>query len=143
MQWKEQKNLIDKIKEISFEDDFVKYLGFVPYEKLPSIYCSSDIFLFASSCENMPNIVLEGMASGLPIACSNRGPMPEMLGNGGVYFDPEKEESICSAIRKLVLSPELRKNKADIAFNLSKQYSWKKCANDTFKYFSTIINEMY
>ena len=35
----------------------------------------------------MPNTLVEAMASGLPIACSDRGPMPEVLGDGGVLFD--------------------------------------------------------
>ena len=88
----------------------------------------------------MPNILLEGMASGLPIACSNRGPMPEILIKSGVYFDPEKEKSIYNAVKKLILSPKLREKKADQAFNLSRKYAWKTCANDTFKFFEKIIN---
>ena len=46
--------------------------------------------IFASSCESSSCVLIENMASGLPIACSNRGPMPEVLKDGGVYFDPEK-----------------------------------------------------
>ena len=52
------------------------------------------LFVFASSCENMPNTLVEAMASGLPIACSDRGPMPEILRDGGTYFDPENEVTI-------------------------------------------------
>ena len=86
----------------------VRYLGSVPHGELHTRYAGADLCVFASSCENMPNILLEGMASGLPIACSNRGPMPEVLGDAGVYFDPENPNDIARALRELIGSPILR-----------------------------------
>ena len=68
---------------------------------MPEYLSKSNIFIFASSCENMPITLIEGMASGLPIACSDRGPMPEVLQDGGVYFNPEDCKSIVFAIEKL------------------------------------------
>ena len=67
---------------------WVNYKGVVPYSDLHHLYHRSHLGVFASSCENMPNILLETMASGLPIACSNFDPMPEILKDGGLYFDP-------------------------------------------------------
>ena len=66
----------------------------------------------------------ESMAAGLPIACSNRGPMPEVLGDAGLYFDPEQPVQIAKAIHTLSLSPSLREEKARAAFNRSQHYSW-------------------
>ena len=94
----------------------------------------SNRFIFASSCENMTNILLESMASGLPIASSNYGPMTEVLGNAGVYFDPESPQEIARALRALIDSPELREEKARIAFERVKVYSWERCARDTFRF---------
>ena len=84
----------------------MKCLGFVPHDDLPSLLAGADLFVFASSCENMPNTLVEAMAIGLPIACSDRGPMPEVLRDGGVYFDPENPESIAAAIETLIRDPE-------------------------------------
>ncbi|MEI7635937.1 MAG: glycosyltransferase family 1 protein [Syntrophus sp. (in: bacteria)] len=112
--------------------DFIRYAGAVSYADLPARYARADLFLFASSCENMPNILLEGMASGLPIACSNCGPMPEILGDAGIYFDPERPEDVARAIRELIESPFLRARKAAAAFERAKAYSWIRCADDTF-----------
>jgi glycosyltransferase involved in cell wall biosynthesis len=118
--------------------DFILYKGAVPHNQLNGHYAAADLCLFASSCENMPNILLEMMVSGSPIACSNRGPMPEILGDGGLYFDPEKPEDIAAAVRKLMLSPALRAEKSGKAFELVKQYSWQRCADETFTFLSTI-----
>ena len=76
--------------------EFVTTIGLLPAERLPSVLAEADLFVFASSCENMPNTLVEAMAAGLPIACSNRGPMPEVLADGGVAFDPESPPSIAA-----------------------------------------------
>jgi glycosyltransferase involved in cell wall biosynthesis len=86
----------------------------------------------------MPNILLEGMASGLPIACSNCGPMPEVLGDAGVYFDPENPKDIARALRELIESPVLRTKSAESSFERVRRYSWRRCADETFRFLAEI-----
>jgi glycosyltransferase involved in cell wall biosynthesis len=114
--------------------DWVQVAGNVPHEKLSEHYGAADLGIFASSCENMPNILLETMAAGLPVACSNKGPMPEVLGDSGLYFDPENPNEIATALRQYLNSPELRANKAEASYQRAKQYSWKDCASKTFNF---------
>jgi glycosyltransferase involved in cell wall biosynthesis len=95
------------------------------------------VFVFASSCENMPNILLEAMSAGLPIACSDRGPMPEILGEGGCYFDPESVDAATEAIERLVVSPETRARCAQIAFRRASAYSWERCADETMRFLAS------
>lgn len=106
-----------------------------PFE-VAEILSNSDIFVFASSCENMPNTLLEGMKAGLPIACSNRGPMPEVLGDGGVYFDPEDVTEIADATKSLILDPRLREKVSFLARQQANQYSWKRCGDNTMAFVS-------
>lgn len=126
------RRLRDAMDEIDPTREFVRYLGPVAYSELHDSYCRADAFVFASSCENMPNILLESMASGLPIVCSKRGPMPEILRDAGLYFDPEDEGEIAQAIARIYSSPDLRAQLANAAFLLASQYSWKRCADQTF-----------
>lgn len=116
--------------------EFVELVDAVGHSEIPAYLADADIFVFASSCENMPNTLVEAMASGLPIACSDRGPMPEILKDAGVYFDPENPESISTAVFELVKSHELRKKLANKAYQLSTQYSWARCARETWRYLS-------
>ena len=113
---------------------WARYHGAIPYEDLHQMYGQADLGIFASSCENMPNILLETMAAGLPIACSNRGPMPEVLGDTGLYFDPEKPAGLAQAIRIFLHDPELRYTKAQAAFSRAQGYSWGRCATQTFDF---------
>ena len=132
------RRLSQVLKRVDPANSFIKYHGLVAYSELYKYYHKSDIFVFASSCENMPNILLEAMAAGLPIACSNRGPMPEVLGNAGVYFNPEKPLEIAAAIGKLIEDPALRAAKAKAAYELSKDYTWERCANETFDFIEKV-----
>lgn len=126
------------IAKIDPTGEFVRYLGAVPNQDLHTYYMVADVFLFASSCENMPNILLEGMASGLPIACSIRGPMPEVLVDAGVYFDPENPDDISRALQELIKSPELRAKLAKASFERAKIYSWTRCVTETFELLSEV-----
>ncbi len=119
-------------------EKLITYTGNIDYNNLPEFYKTADLFVFASSCENMPNILLEAMASGLPLACSSFGPMPQILKEGGTYFNPENTKEIENAIEKLLLSEELRERVASIAYEISKTYTWKKCSRETFLFINEI-----
>ena len=128
-----------KIDIMDPERHWVHYHGAIPFDALHHQYLQADLGLFASSCENMPNILLETMASGLPIACSNRGPMPEMLGDSGVYFDPEQPQSIVEALLILVKSAPLRTELAQSSYSLAQKYSWQNCADETFGFLNESV----
>lgn len=113
---------------------FVHQLDFVPHDRISGHLAEADIFIYASSCENMPNTLVEAMASGLPVACSDRGPMPEILRDGGLYFDPESPTSIAAALRKLAQDPVLRLTLAGRAQAYAAEFSWTRCARETWSY---------
>lgn len=119
-------------------NDSINYKGPINHHLLHKIIPTYDVFLFGSTCENMPNILLEGMAQGLPILCSNYGPMPEILENGGIYFDPLDVKDVKKSIKLYYNSTNLRSEKAKLSFNNSKQYSWERCSTDTFNFIKKI-----
>ena len=118
--------------------EVISYTGNIDYNNLKEFYKKADLFVFASSCENMPNILLEAMAAGLPIACSSFGPMPQILKEGGVYFSPESNKEIENSIQKLLLSEDLRKRISHTAYEISQAYTWKKCSEETFQFIHDI-----
>lgn len=115
--------------------------GSIPYSDLLQFFLGADLFVFASSCESLPNILLESMASGLPIACSNRGPMPEILGDAGLYFDPENPSNIAKILHQCITSPELRTSMSLSSHEFSKLYTWERCADQTFRFLSEIASK--
>jgi glycosyltransferase involved in cell wall biosynthesis len=112
--------------------------GAVNYADLPGLYHRADALIFASSCENLPNILLEAMAAGLPIVVANRGVMPEVVGNAGFYFDPESVTSLSSAIREMLGNQQLRAERAAAALERVRGRTWAECASRTFEFLSLI-----
>jgi glycosyltransferase involved in cell wall biosynthesis len=139
---KAQQLLDDEIKHTDPHGNFVSKIGFIKHDELPVQLATTDLFIFASSCENMPNTLVEAMAAGLPIACSNRGPMPEVLENGGVYFDPENPDSIASAVEKIINDKELRISIAHNAKQLGRKYSWERCAKETWNFLADVHGQV-
>lgn len=132
------KELISVIRRLDPQGGFLLYKGGVDFKELHRVYRDADLFLFASSCENLPNILLEAMASGLPVACSDRGPMPEVLGEAGEYFNPEVPASIEAALMSLIADPRLRERLAAAAYARAGAYSWEKCAEETFAFIEAL-----
>jgi len=132
-----------RIEEVNAElgRNVIQYVGKVPFLELPDIYRKADLAVFASSCENLPNILLESMASGLPIVTSTYPPMPQVLEEGGLYCDVNSGDSIASAIEKYLVDPALRDEKAQIANDLARKYSWKKTADMTLELLARVARD--
>lgn len=128
----ERDNVIGSIEKSRYAQDKIEITPFVSHDKVASFLKSNDVFIFASSCENMPNTLVEAMASGMPILCSDRGPMPEVLGDEGIYFDPENVDSIYSTMVSLFSNSSKALQVATASFERSKIFSWKRCADETF-----------
>ncbi len=129
----------EELNKCDPNNEYITILDFVPQESLPLKIKNSNIFVFASSCENMPNTLIEGMASGTPIACSNRGPMPEVLEDGGTYFNPRNINEIEDAIRTILIDEKLALQLSNKSLSLSTKYTWSRCSNETFK----LLEETY
>jgi glycosyltransferase involved in cell wall biosynthesis len=122
------------IRRVDPGEEFIHYRGYEPYTELANRYHQADGSIFASSCETLSYILLEAMASGLPIACSNRSDMPETLRDAGVYFDPECPTEIARALSTLLNDVDLRSHLAQLAYERAQQYSWERCAQETFSF---------
>ena len=107
-----------------------------------SIYQTSDLSVFASSCETFGQIVLESMASGLPMACSNMSSMKEIIKDGCVYFNPLDPKDIKKAIKSLLDSPRYREEVSTRAYDYAKNFSWQETSRQTFKFLKEIQEEL-
>jgi glycosyltransferase involved in cell wall biosynthesis len=134
------KRLKSTMRHFDPEGQFLRYHGTIPYHELHKFYHSAHGFLFASTCENLPNILIEAMSASLPIACSRAGPMPEVLGDGGLYFDPENIGEMVDVMERLCGDAALRARCAITAERRASVYSWERCADETFSYLATIAS---
>ena len=119
------------------DNKFINHILRVPHNEIVDQYFNHDGVIFASTCENMPNILLESMGSGKPIACSNKDPMPEFLKEGGFYFNANSSSSIFEALEKLLTSLNEIKEVSLNNINELKNYTWQNTSYKTIKFLET------
>ena len=136
-----KKVIIDSNRNKYNENDYISYNDEVSFTKIENVYFNADISIFASSCETFGQIVLESMAAGLPIACSNMSSMPEILKNSAVLFDPLNVKDITNCLKKLIDSKGQRTFISSRAAEIAQDFSWKKTAFLTFEFFKEVSQQ--
>ena len=127
------------ITELKFEPTEVKILGYQTQEQLVNLYKSADVFVFPSLYEGFGMPPLEAMACGVPVVASNRGALPEVLGDAAYYVNPETVEDIAAGMQKVLEDKELRNTLIQRGYEQVKKYSWEKTARQVLN----IYNEVY
>lgn len=123
-----------RLKELDPMGIYVKLLGAVPYMELGKYYRQADLGLFVSSCENMPIILLEKMAAGLPILCSNIAPMPDFIEDAALMADIKDENDFLFKLQSLIGNRGYRSELSEIAQVNALKYQWNTTAINTFQF---------
>jgi glycosyltransferase involved in cell wall biosynthesis len=125
------KQLRATIGRLHLENEVV-ILGNVPYTELPAYYQHAKVNLFASSCENCPNILLEALAGGKPVLCSNYQPMPEFGMDSVQYFDPYDPDSLAYKLANLLDDSAARVEWGNRAARRARDFHWSVTARATW-----------
>ena len=86
----------------------VHHLGYAPFEQLPAMYRRATATVFPSLFEGFGMPLVEAMASGCPVAASSRGAVAETCGDAALLFEPEDEDAMVDAIRRIAEDDGLR-----------------------------------
>jgi len=116
----------------------VRYLGIVADEDMPSIYGSSEAFVFPSLGEGFGLPMIEAMACGTPVIASNVSCLPEVAGDAALFINPEDTADIARAM-KLVLEPDLRRKLKDKGFQRAQFFTWANTAMETEKAYADAL----
>lgn len=123
--------LVKKYIDTNQLESCVNIIGPVKNNELPGLYKYADVILFASSCENCPNILLEALGAGRPILCSDIMPMPEFGEDAVMYFNPFDSKDLSLKFERILENEELKKSYGYAAGMLSEKYNWQVTAEKT------------
>ena len=128
----------DIVRERKLENQ-IQIVGPILYADLPAAYHHATVNLFASSCENCPNILLEALGAGRPVLSSNVMPMPEFGGNAVGYFDPREPSSICDALNHVLNDNLYREQLAAAAVHRALDFDWINTSRETWQLIVNLV----
>lgn len=108
--------------------DRIHFTGFVDDAMRPWLYNACDAFVFPSFYEGFGIPLLEAMACGCPVACSNRTALPEVAGRSARYFDPASATGMAQAIFDILNNLDLCAKLGRAAMERAREFSWKHSA---------------
>jgi glycosyltransferase involved in cell wall biosynthesis len=112
-------------------ENTIHFLGPIPEQDLCALYGGAMFAVFPTLYEGFGLPVLEAMACGTPVICSNASSLPEVAGDAALYFDPTDTESIAQAIRCAMDDPGLRTMLLERGIARAAQFSWERAARKT------------
>lgn len=124
---------IEQLVEEMVLRDCVQITGWVHREKLYSLYRRAGAFVYPSTFEGFGMPVLEALAAGIPVACSDIPPLREVAGDAALYFDPFNEDEIASAIERIMSDTSLQERLAKAGRERARGFRWQKSAEQTLK----------
>jgi glycosyltransferase involved in cell wall biosynthesis len=123
-----QLNIKKQILQYNLDDDSLAYF-----------YKNAMMFIFPSLYEGFGIPVLESFACECPLLCSNTSSLPEIAGEGALYFDPYSEISIKSAVLQIIENKKIRENLREKGRERLKVFSWKQTAFQTKNIYESIL----
>jgi glycosyltransferase involved in cell wall biosynthesis len=121
--------------------DAVTFPGYVPQEATPSFYRAADVFALSSDFDNSPNVILEAMASGLPIVTTDVGGVRHFVDRaGGAVVPPRDPQELAHALETYLTGPAAAR--AAGAYNrvrASSQFSWRASALKLLDTYLTVV----
>ncbi len=129
----EKTNLFSLIKKLNAKNkNFIKVKEIKNHKSIKKIFNNYDLHVYPSTCESFGIIILETIASSLPIICSNYPVFREILKKNTLYFDPYNYLDISKKILIYMNNKNLRKKNTAKLFRLSKNYKWDLSCDRTY-----------
>jgi glycosyltransferase involved in cell wall biosynthesis len=112
-------------------DGDVRFPGWISAPELEGLWALADAFVLPSLYEGFGLPVLEAMARGVPVACSDASSLPEVAGDAALLFDPHDGAAIASALRRLLDDPALAENLRARGLARVREFTWERTARLT------------
>jgi glycosyltransferase involved in cell wall biosynthesis len=119
----------------------IRFLGFVPDADLLQLYNACDVFVFPSFYEGFGLPVLESMACGRAVVCSDASALPEVVDGAAILFDPYVIDEMVRAIADILLDGELRGRMERLGLQRAAHFSWQKTAEKTLQAFHEVMEQ--
>jgi glycosyltransferase involved in cell wall biosynthesis len=125
--------------------DRVQFTGAISYDRVPELYQQMDILVMPTQTtrrirEQFGRVIVEAMASGIPVVGSTSGAIPEVIGDAGLVFPEGDAGALAAALHQLLADDELRARLARVGrARVDRHYSWERVADQTYELFQQVL----
>ncbi|HID87273.1 MAG TPA: glycosyltransferase family 1 protein [Anaerolineae bacterium] len=127
-----------RVEELDLQDRVI-FLGPVPEADLPALYSGATLFVFPSLYEGFGLPVLEAMACGVPVICSNTSSLPEVAGDAAIMVNPLDVDELAAAMERVLEDPALREEMAGKGTMQASKFSWERTARETLGVYESVV----
>lgn len=113
--------------------DAIVWDGYLTDEQLVEAYRQADLFVLPSRYEGFGLPAIEAMASGVPVICSNKGALPEVVGNAAIMVQPDDTVGLAECMRRVLTHPRLAKDMIAKGLQQAARFSWTETARLTLE----------
>ncbi|MFN2220781.1 MAG: glycosyltransferase family 4 protein [Anaerolineae bacterium] len=124
--------ILNQVRKLDLVDRVV-FTGYVPDADLPAVLSGAVAFVFPSLYEGFGLPVLEAMACGTPVICSNVSSLPEVAGEAALQVDPLDVEALAEAIHWVISDAGLRATLVERGYEQVQRFSWQRCASQVLQ----------
>lgn len=117
----------------------VIFTDHAPQRELSTLYYGAKAFVFPSHYEGFGLPVLEAMAAGTPVLCSNAASLPEVAGGAALYFDPDDAEALGLALKRVLGDDALRQRLKEAGQERATDFSWRRMAEQTLDVYRSVL----
>jgi glycosyltransferase involved in cell wall biosynthesis len=133
-----EKELRARALELGVEAD-TRFLGWVSTADLEGLYRLASCFVYPSLYEGFGLPVLEAMARGLPVACSDRASLIEVAGGAARFFDPEDPRAIADSVQELLRDEDARERLRVAGLEQARRFTWRATALGTLRAYEHVL----
>lgn len=112
-------------------------IGHIDEADLATVYSLAELFVQPSVIEGFGLPVLEAMACGCPVACSNTSSLPEVAGDAALLFDPWSVSDIAATLCRALATPTLRSELSALGLERANRFTWRSAAQQTLKIYTS------
>ena len=127
-QWESAHREVEKAAARAGLGNAIRLLGPICEQDLPALYGAAEVFVFPSLYEGFGLPVLEAMACGTPVACSNSSSLPEIAGEAARLFTPTNTNAIAAALSDLLSAAGERVRLRERGLARAAEYTWERTA---------------
>jgi glycosyltransferase involved in cell wall biosynthesis len=131
--------LFAQVRQLGLEG-LVHFTGYVPQEDLPTLISAARVFVLPSLYEGFGFPVLEAMACGTPVVCSNVASLPEVAGEAAILVSPHDTTQLVQALSRVLDDAQLRHELAQKGLQQVTRFSWETCAQQTLPILAAMEN---